>query len=104
MTATKQSTPFLLFEYGGHKVYYRYLTLDDKDIPADARMQRFAERYIARWIKQNHGTPPRSHHPLPYPWNFTYLIDFDIDLYLEQKRAGLASPRPGSKAPARRPA
>lgn len=87
MPLEKQKDPFLACEIDGHLVRYRFLDLEDEEIPANDRMVRFARRYIAHWIKKN-GTPPRYHHLLPTQWQPKFLIDFAYDDYLWEQTHG----------------
>lgn len=58
------------------EVKFRFLRYSDSsEIPLTPRLEAFARRYIARWMKGT-GRPPRSAHPFPNPWEPTFLIDF----------------------------
>lgn len=78
---------FLSCTIGGYTVHYRFLNLEDEEIPASDRMQQFARRYIEHWIKKN-GAPPRYHHLLPSQWKATFLMDFAYDDYLWEQTHG----------------
>ena len=54
---------------------FRFVDRDGQPLATDARMEAFARKYAARWLKK-HGSLPRSDHPFPNPWEPTFLIEF----------------------------
>jgi hypothetical protein len=55
---------------------FRFLRYSDEaEIPLTPRLENFARKYIARWIKR-YGSAPAGAHSFPTPWEPTFLIDF----------------------------